>query len=69
MTINFVIEIEKLLGKDEFIRTIEVLKKDIPDQIENLEKSYSFIWGGNDLKSLETDFPDKYTFLTKIGLL
>ena len=46
-------------------KTIEDLKKDYPDKIKNLEEAILDYMGENDLKILETEFPDKWKFLTK----
>ena len=58
-------EIEKLLRKSENIRTIENLKKDYPDIINELEEALLNYMGEKDLKILKTGFPDKWKYLTK----
>ena len=46
-------------------RTIKDLKKDYPNEIENLEEALLNYMGENDLKILKTGFPDKWKYLTK----
>ena len=46
-------------------RTIEDLKKDHPNEIENLEEALLKYMGENDLKVLKTGFPDKWKYITK----
>ena len=66
---------EEIVDKDEILdivnkiveddRTIGDLKKDYPDEIENLEEALLEYMGENDLKILKTGFPDKWKYLTK----
>ena len=46
-------------------RTINDLKKDYPEEIENLEEALLDYLGQNDLKVLKTGFPNKWKYLTK----
>ena len=41
------------------------LQKDYPDKIEKIEEALLHHIGGNDLKSLKTEIPGKWNFLTK----
>ena len=41
------------------------IKKNYPDEIENLEEASLNHIGENDLKFLKTGFPDKWKYLTK----
>ena len=61
-----IIEIEKILSKDENKKVIEKLKKIYSDIIEKLEKALNNYIGENDFKILKTEFPDKWKYLTKI---
>ena len=45
--------------------TIKDLKKDYPDKIKSLEEALLNYMGENDLKILQTVFPDQWKFLTK----
>ena len=54
--------INEIIEDDE---TIKDLKKDYPEDIENLEEALLDYMGENDLKILKTGFPDKWKFLTK----
>ena len=64
--LNFVIEIKLLVKEDKFkIVSIKDLKKDYPDKINDLEETLLNYMGENDLKILNTGFPDKWKFLTK----
>ena len=66
---------EEIVDNDEFLdivnklveddRTIEDLKKDYPNEIENLEEALINFMRENDLKILKTGFPNKWKFLTK----
>ena len=49
----------------EYNRTIKDLKKDYPNEIKNLEEALLDYMGENDLKILETGFPDKWKFSSK----
>ena len=49
----------------EYNRTIEDLKKDYPDKINELEEALINYIGENDLKILKTWFPDEWKYLTK----
>ena len=46
-------------------RTIEDLKKDYPNGIENLEEVLLIYLGENDPKNLKTEFQDKWKYFTK----
>ena len=46
-------------------RTINDLKKDYPEEINNLEEALLDYMGENNLKILETEFPNKWIFLIK----
>ena len=46
-------------------RTIKDLKKDYPDEINELEEALLNYMGENDLKIFKTGFPDKWKYLTK----
>ena len=54
--------VDEIVEKD---KTIKDLKKDYPDEIENLEEALLDYMGENDLKILKTGFPDKWKYLTK----
>ena len=54
--------VNKIKEKD---RTIKDLKKDYPEEIENLEEALLNYMGENDLKILKNGFPDKWKYLTK----
>ena len=66
---------EKIVDNDEIIKvvneiveedkTIKDFKKDYPDKVRNLEEALIDYRGENDLKFLETGFPDKWKYLTK----
>ena len=47
------------------IKVLNFYKKDYPDEIENLEEALLNYMRENDLKTLKTEFPDKWKFLTK----
>ena len=47
--LNIVNGMEKIAGEDEIIRFIEVLEKDIPDEVEKLEEALINYMGENDL--------------------
>ena len=49
----------------EYNKIIKDLKKDYPEEIENLEEALLDYMGENDLKILKTGFPDKWKFLSK----
>ena len=49
----------------EYNRTLNDLKKDYPDKIDELEEALFDYRGENDLKILKTWFPDKWKYLTK----
>ena len=46
-------------------RTIEDLKKDFLDEIEKLEEALSNYRSEHDLKTLKSEFPDKWKYLSK----
>ena len=66
---------EEIVNTDEILniineiiendKTIKDLKKDYPEEFENLEEALLDYMGENDLKILKTGFPDKWKFLTK----
>ena len=66
---------EEIVDNDEIIKivneiveedkTIKDFKKDYPEKLNNLEETLLDYMGENDLKVLETGFPDKWKFLTK----
>ena len=66
---------KEIVDKDEIMniinkivegdRTIEDLKKDYPNEIENLEEALLNYMGETGLKSLKTGFPDKWKYITK----
>ena len=59
-------DILKIVNKiKEDDRTIKDLKKDYPEEIENLEEALLDYMGENDLKILKKEFPNKWKFLTK----
>ena len=51
------------IGEED--RTIEDLKKEYPNEIQNLEEALLNYMGENDLKILKTEFPDKRKYLNK----
>ena len=53
---------EKLLSKSQNNKKIEILKKDYPDKIDELEEILLNYMGEKDLKYLKTDFSDKWEF-------
>ena len=59
-------EIFKIVIEKTEDKTVKNLKKDYPDKFEKLEEALFNYIGKNDLKILETEFPDsKWKYLTK----
>ena len=65
---------EEIVDNDEILniineiiddKTIKDLKKDYPEEIDNLEEALLNYMGENNLKILKTGFPDKWKYLTK----
>ena len=46
-------------------KTIKDLKKDYPDKNKSLEEALVNYMGENNLKSLKTEIPDKWNYLTR----
>ena len=64
--LNIVNEIKMLNRKDKYKNdSIEDLRQDYPDKINELEEALLDYMGENDLKILKTGFPDKWRYLTK----
>ena len=63
--LKIVNEMEKKLSTGETNETIENLKKDYPDNVNELEATLLNYMGENDLKILKTEFLDKWKFLAK----
>ena len=64
--LNIVNQIKVLNKRDKYKNdSIKDLKKDYPDEIKELEEALLNYMGRNDLKSLKTEFPEKWKFLTK----
>ena len=62
--LNIVNEIEKLVGQDENLGTIEDLKKHKLDKIKKLEEALKVFMSENDLKLLKTEFLEKWKYLS-----
>ena len=62
--LNIVNQIEKLIGKVGYYRTIENLKKVCPDEIEKLTEGLFNYIGENDPEILKTEHPDNWKNLT-----
>ena len=65
---NETVDNDEILDIDNEVvedKTIEDLKKDYPDKINELEEALLDYMGENDLKVLKTEFPDNWKFLTK----
>ena len=60
---DYILNIVTYIG--EYSRTIKDLKKDYPEEIKKLEEALLDYMGENDLKILNTGFPDKWKFLSK----
>ena len=59
--LDIVKEINVIIEEDKYNNdSIKELKKDYPDKIEKLEEALLNYMGENDLKILETEFPDKW---------
>ena len=64
--INIVNEIKVLIKENKYKNdSIKDLKKDYPDGIKKREEALLNYMGENDLKHLETDFPEQLKYLTK----
>ena len=64
--LNIINEIKMLITEDKYKNdSIEGLKKDYPDKINEVEVALLDYMGKNDLKILKTGFPDKWKYLTK----
>ena len=57
--------LEEIESLEEDDRTNELLKKDCPEEVENLKEALLNYIGENDLKNLKRGFPDKWKYLTK----
>ena len=60
---NYILNIVTDIG--EYNRTVKDLKKDYPDEINELEEALLKYIGENDLEILKTRFPDKWKYLTR----
>ena len=64
--LNIVNEIKVLIEEDKYKNdSIRELKKDYPEKIKELEKALLIYIGENDLKLLNTEFPEKWKYLAK----
>ena len=63
--LNIINELENLNDKTKRNQSISNLKKKYPDKINELEETLLNYIGEHDLKILETEFPDKWKYLTK----
>ena len=64
--LNNINKIKMLIEEDKYKNdSIKDLKKDYPDENNELEESLLDYMGENDLKILKTEFPDKWKYLTK----
>ena len=64
--LNIVNEIKTLIEEDRYIDdSNKDLNKDYPEEILKLEEALLKFLGENDLKTLKTELPDKWKYLTK----
>ena len=64
--LNIINEIKTLITENKYKNdSIDVLKKDHPDKINELEKALLNYMGENNLDTLKTGFPDKWKYLAK----
>ena len=63
--LNIINELEKMIDKNKRKKSISDLKKKYPDKNNELEEAFLDYIGENDLKISKTEFPDKWTYLTK----
>ena len=64
--LNIISELKNMIEKTKRNQPISALKKRHPDEINELEEAFLNYIGDNDIKILETEFPDKWKYLTKI---
>ena len=64
--LNIVNEIKRLITENKYKNdSIKDIKKDYPDNINDLEEALLDYMGENNVKILKTGFPDKWRYLTK----
>ena len=63
--LNIINDLENMIDKTKRNQYISTLKKKYPDKINELEEAFLDSLGGNDLKILKTEFPEKWRYLTK----